>query len=207
VRGWSGIYKSHLFCSSVCGFDHLIAFASVRRERIARYQAGWTAITWIVEDRWFEFRAVGKAYDDGFNAAGAEAAFYEYLTDAFDVPHSFFECDIGTTDEEFRVAVWAEFWRCVANAILVHGFNLASKLIFWNTNFPDMAWFTRNGLTFSIWLDLHEKAELSRYGVVYTKWLNFLDMAGFTRLTRKPLFSRALARDEAAAEPQGFVGA
>jgi hypothetical protein len=31
---------------------------------------------------------------------------------------------------------------------LVHSLNLASKLILGNTNFPEMAWFSRFGLTF-----------------------------------------------------------
>ena len=38
----------------------------------------------------------------------------------------------------------------------------------WNTNLHDMAELSRNGLTFSIWLDSHDMARFTRKDLIYT---------------------------------------
>jgi hypothetical protein len=115
----------------------------VASQMIARHC--FTVIAKIVENRRFEFRMVTPIYDDGFHKVGTEAALDERCADALDVLHSVVKGDFGAADEKLRVT----FWRYAANAVLEHSLTVASKLVFENTSFLDLTWFSRFDVTFS----------------------------------------------------------
>ena len=127
-------------------------------------RAFWVNVGQIVKGRRFYVGAVAPIYDYRVGQAGAEAAFVPDTADEFDKAGPFVERDLGAADEELRVAVDG---RDIGRAVLVHSPTISAELVVGNPNFHDMAWFTRNSLTFSKWRGLHDVA-------------NFRDMTWFS---------------------------